>query len=158
MTNSRPNRTIFTLLLGVVTVAAGGLGTLFSLFALVMAVKSPYGNASTTWLDIFLLFLLPPSVLLAGIGLLVRWRWARWWMILLLAGLIGLGVKGLVAPDVTNPAYAPMPGPAADAARLQTRIVSTASVIIGGVGLLGLFFPAVRREFQSPSPSPHPDP
>jgi hypothetical protein len=149
--STHPRRTIFTLLLGGVMIAAGGLGTLFSLFALLMAVKSPYGNASTTALDIFLLFLLPPSVLLAGIGLLLRWRWARWWMILLLAGLIGLGVKGLVAPDITNPAYAPRPGPAADAARLQTRIVSTASVALGGLGLIGLFSPAVRREFQPTS-------
>ena len=158
MTSPRPRRTIFTLLLGVVVIVAGGIGSLFSLFALLMALKSPYGNTSTTALDIFLLFLLPSSVLLAGIGLLVRWRWARWWMILLMIGLIGLGIKGLVAPDHANPAYAPRPGPAADAAKLQTRIVSTASVALGGLGLIGLFSAAVRREFQGPSPSTHPNP
>lgn len=149
MTSPRPRRTIFTTLLGVLTVVAGGLGTLFSLFALVMAVKSPYGNASTTWLDIFLLFLLPPSVLFAGIGLWLRHRWARWWMILLMTGLIALGIKGLVVPDHANPAYAPRPGPAADAMARGVAIQSTACIGIGTLVLFGLFSGPVRREFQS---------
>jgi hypothetical protein len=158
MTPPRSCRTIFTLVLGVGTILTGGLGTLFSLFALVLAVKSPYGNASTTALDIFILFLLPPSILLGGIGLLLRVRWARWWMILVMAGLMGVGLKGLIAPDIESPANSRRPGPAADYTNRPIFMISCAFTVVGGLGLLGLFAPAVRREFHPPSPPSPPSP
>lgn len=145
-----PRRTIFTMLFGVLGIVAGGLGSLFSAFALLLAIGKPYANGSPADpLGIFLIFILPPVTLLAGIGLLLRHRWARWWMVLLMLGLAGLGVKGLVAPDIANPAYAPLPGPAADAAKRIVLIQSLACVAVGGCMLLGLFAGSVRREFGS---------
>ena len=75
------HRTWFTTLLGAAAILLGGLGSLFSAFALLLAIGKPYANGTaSSLLDIFLIFILPPSTLLAGIGLLLRWRSARWQM------------------------------------------------------------------------------
>lgn len=150
MTSPAPRRTWFTNLAGVAALVGGGIGSVFSAFALLMAIGKPYANSAADPLGIFLIFILPPVTLLAGIGLLRRRRWARGWMILLMVGLVGLGVKGLLAPDHAKPAYAPLPGPAADAAARSLRVLSIASIATGGLALIGLFSPPVRREFQAP--------
>jgi hypothetical protein len=148
MTSLHQRRTIFTTLLGVAGIVAGGLGSLFSLFALLLAIGKPYANASSDPLGTFLIFILPPGTLLTGIGFPLRHRWARWWMIVLMAGLVVLGTKGLPAPDVANPAYAPRPGPATDAMQRAVFMESAACVVTGGLVLLGLFSRPVRREFS----------
>ena len=137
MPRSSRDRTWFTTLLGVVSILGGAPASLFSLFALLLAIGKPYANASTTAAAIFLLFVVPPATLLAGIGLLARWRWARWWMILLMAGLVALGVKGLVAADHEGSA------------------IPVAGIAIGGLVLSGLLSGPVRREFGKTVP-PHP--
>jgi hypothetical protein len=154
-------RTLLITLLGVFTILAGGIGSLFSAFALLMAIGKPYANSQADPLGIFLIFILPPATLLAGIGLLLRHRWARWWLALLMFGLIALGVKGFVAPDHRNPAYAPVPGPAADALDQRVYATSAACIGVGALILLGLFSPRVRREFGkriSPAPPAFPAP
>ncbi len=130
-----PRRTWFTNLLGTAAICLGGIGSLFSAFAMLLAIGKPYANSATDPLGIFLIFILPPSTLLAGIGLLLRRRWARWWMVLLMSGLVVLGVKGLIAADPVNAASASMPGTA------------IGSIAVGGLMLLGLFSRPVRREF-----------
>jgi hypothetical protein len=149
-----PRRTWFTNLVGAAAVLLGGAGALFSAFALLLSIGKPYANSASDPLGIFLIFILPPGTLLAGICLLLRRRWARWWMILLMVGLIALGVKGLVAPTYQNPAYAPKLGPAAAALHQRVIVQSTACISIGTLLLLGLFSAPVRREFQSPSTPP----
>ena len=153
MNPATPHRTWFTTLIGAAAILLGGLGSLFSLFALLLAIGKPYANSATDPLGIFLIFILPPGTLLAGIGLLLRHRWARWWMILLMAGLVALGVNGLFAPDHANPAYAPMPGPAAAAARRAVFLQSVTCIAVGSLVMLGLFSRPVRREFQAPEKS-----
>jgi hypothetical protein len=64
-------RAWFTTLLSVAAILLGGLGTLFSLLALLLAVRSPYGNTADP-LGILVIFILPPGTLLAGFGLLFR--------------------------------------------------------------------------------------
>ena len=136
-----PRRTWFTNLVGAAAVCLGGIGSLFSAFALLLAIGKPYANSATDPLGILLIFILPPSTLLAGIGLLLRRPWARWWMILLMAGLVLLGVKSLLAADPLNAASASMPGAA------------ISSIAVGGLVLLGLFSRPVRREFPTPKKS-----
>ena len=136
-------RTWFTTLLGVAAIALGGLGTLFSAFALLLAVGSPYANGSCTMADIFLLYILPPSVLVTGIGLLLRRRIARWWMILLMAVLVAFGVKSLIAPSYqNNPDYY------SGSLKQYLIVQSIAGLAVGGISLLGLLSPPVRREFN----------
>lgn len=154
MNSPKPRRTLVSILLGIAAILLGGLGSLFSLFALLFAIGKPYANANADPLGIFLIFLLPPGTLLAGIGLLCRHRWAWWWMVLLMVGLIGLGVKGLVAPDHANPAYAPRPGPAADAMKRAVLLQSIGCVAVGGLVLLALWSGPVRREFRKAAPRP----
>lgn len=152
MNRAAPRRTLVTLLIGVAALLLGALGSLFSLFALLLAIGKPYASAPPDPLGIFLIFLLPPGTLLAGIGLLRRHRWARWWMILLMAGLVALGVKGLVAPDHANPAYAPQPGPVADAVKRAVFLQSATCVAVGALVLLALLSGPVRREFRRAAP------
>ena len=147
-----PRRTILTTVVGVAAILAGGLGSLFSLFALLLAMGKSYANAAADPLGIFLIFILPPGTLLAGIGLLFRHRWARWWLVLLMAGLVALGAKGLLAPG--SAAFTFEPGPAADAARRAMLISSASCVVVGSLVLLGMFSRSVRREFQSPQKFP----
>ncbi len=147
----RPQRTWFTTVVGALVILLGGLGSVFSLFALLLAIGKPYASA-TDPLGIFLIFILPPGTMLAGIGLVLRQRWARWWMILLMAALVALGTKGLVAPTYNNPAYAPVPGPTADAVRRADVVQSFVCIAVAGLVLVGLFAPAVRREFSSAAP------
>ncbi len=154
MISPAPRRTWFTNLAGAAAILLGGIGSLFSAFALLMAIGKPYANTSVDPLGIFIIFILPPATLFAGIGLLLRRRWARGWMILLMAGLMGLGVKGLMAPDHANPAYAPQPGPAADAAKRFVVIQSVGFITVGGLMLFGLFSRPVRREFAAPGSMP----
>ncbi len=141
-----PKRTLFTTLLGILAILIGAPASLFSAFALMMAIGKPYANASTTLLDIFLLFILPPVTLLAGIGLLFRHRWARWWMILLATGLLGVGIKGVISPAPVEELFTPV-----------APVYAIPSAIVGGLLLLGLSTPRVRREFQ-PSSQAHPPP
>lgn len=148
MSRTVKTRTFFTTLLGGVTLLVGGLGSIFSLFALLLALGKPYANAFDP-LGIFLIFILPPVTLLAGVGLLLRQRWARWWMILLMVGLVALGVQGLVAPTHEIPAYAPVPGPAADGLRETVIVQSITSITVGILVLIGLFLPRTRSEFSS---------
>jgi hypothetical protein len=138
-----PRRTIFTTLVGVAAILLGGAASVFSLFALLLAIGKPYASSSDP-LGIFLIFILPPGTLLAGIGLLLRQRWARWWMILLMVGLVALGAKGWLSPD---PAYAPIPGPAAEAMNRVTLVGAALCVGMGVLVLSGLFSARVRREF-----------
>lgn len=149
-------RTLFTTLLGAGVVFLGAVGTVFSLFALLMAVGKPYAVSHTGLLDVLVLFILPPGTLLAGIGLILRQRWARWWIILLAAGLLWGGVMGFIHPRDEDLAFAPVPGPAADALRRVRLVQSMACVGVGGVVLLGLLSAPVRREFKKPTDDPPP--
>lgn len=149
MSPRKTSRTWFTTLLAIATIVLGGLGTLFSAFALLLAIGSPYANASTTALDIFLIFLLPPLTLITGIGLLLRWRIARWGMILLMAGIVAFGVKGLVAPSGQK-----TPDYDSDSLKQYLIVQSAACIGLGTLLLLGLISPTVRREFNPSTPPP----
>ena len=55
-------RSWFPNLVGAAALLAGGLGSLFSLFALLMAMGKPYANSATDPLGIFVIFILPPGI------------------------------------------------------------------------------------------------
>jgi hypothetical protein len=134
----------------------GALGTIFSLFALLMAVGKPYAVSHTSLLDVLVLFILPPGTLLAGIGLILRQRWARWWIILLAVGLLWVGVIGFINPWDKDPAFGGILNPAADTLH-RVRLVQTLACIgAGGAVLLGLFSAPVRREFKKLTDIPPP--
>jgi hypothetical protein len=157
-----PRRTWFTNLAGAAAIFSGGIGSLFSGFALLMAIGKPYANSSADPLGIFLIFILPPVTLLAGICLLLRQRWARWWLILLSAGALVFGLKGLLFPSALDAAGLSADPSALEAARWIGMLPSLVSAVAGGTLLLGLFSRPVRREFGGAGPAeamscPRPD-
>ncbi len=154
---TKSNRTIFTTLIGITAVLIGAIGSIFSLFALLLAIGKPYATGNETFTDIFLIFILPPSIFLAGIGILLRHRWARFWMILLMAALVTLGIQGFF-PKKTQSSkydyYATTPD-----ARATRNLWSGAYIAIGSLTLIGLFSKPVRNEFHgktknTPPPMP----
>ncbi len=48
-----PRRTLFTHLIGIAAILLGGLGSVFSAFALFMAIGKPYANSSPDVAGIF---------------------------------------------------------------------------------------------------------
>ncbi len=147
-----PRRTWFTNLAGAAAIFSGGIGSLFSAFALLMAIGKPYANSSADPLGIFLIFILPPVTLLAGICLLLRQRWARWWLVFLAAGAMLIGGKGLLFPAPSDAAGLSPDPAAAETARWIVMLPSLVSAVAGGALLLGLFSRPVRREFGAERP------
>ncbi len=143
-----PRRTWFTTLVGILAILFGGVASLFTLFVLLLAIGKPYANSADP-LGIFVIFILPPGTLLAGFGLLLRQRWARWWMILLMTGVMLLGIKALLAvPAKAGHPHASMSGPAMEALDRARLVWGGLSVLTGAVVVAGLFSKRVRLEFR----------
>lgn len=99
----------------------------------------------------FLIFILPPGTLLAGIGLLFRFRWARWWIILLMSGLVALGVKGFFPKTAYTYTRTTPEGSSVHTTRIEhypDHAFSVGCIAVGGLVLLGMFSGPVRREFR----------
>ena len=156
-----PRRTLFTHLIGIAAILLGGLGSVFSAFALFMAIGKPYANSSPDVAGIFLIFILPPGTLLAGIGLLFRFRWARWWIILLMSGLVALGVKGFFPKTAYTYTRTTPEGSSVHTTRIEhypDHAFSVGCIAVGGLVLLGMFSGPVRREFRGKGESLPPAP
>jgi hypothetical protein len=152
LSHAPPDRTLFTTLVGIAAILLGGLGSVFSAFALLMAIGKPYANSNADVAGIFFIFILPPGTLLAGIGLLFRFRWARWCVILLMTGLVALGVKGLFPSTTTYTSIRTTPeGSSVQTTRIEHRpdhVLSAGCIAVGGLVLLGMLSGPVRREFR----------
>lgn len=148
---TKSNRTLFTTLVGIIAILIGGLASVFSLFALLMTIGKPYARADTELSVIFLIFILPPGTLLAGLGLLLRHRWARMWMILLMASLITIGAKGLIPSSEKERSSKYDYHSVSDEARTSRYLWSCASIAIGTLTLIGLFSKPVQNEFLKKS-------
>lgn len=144
------HRTVFTTLVGIAAILLGGLGSVFSAFALLMAIGKPYANSNPDVAGIFFIFILPPGTLMAGIGLLFRFRWARWWIILLMAGLVAMGVKGFFPRTFHTSTYTNPDNSTAPVTWVYrpSYAFPAGCVAVGGLVLLGMFSAPVRREFR----------
>lgn len=96
----------------------------------------------------------PPLSVVAGLGLILRWRWSRYYLLLLLAVLIGANIAELARGGVTTTRHTTASG-----------VVTTRQDVWGGpnrhsvpiiaacaAGLV-LLLPSVRREFHPPRAS-----
>ena len=72
-----PSRSRFITLLGWFVLIGSAIITPISLITLLMIVAGSHGTANANMLDAFFMVCLPPATLIAGIGLLRRWRWPR---------------------------------------------------------------------------------
>ena len=71
------SRSRFITLLGWFVLIGSAIITPISLITLLMIVAGSHGTANANMLDAFFMVCLPPATLIAGLGLLRRWRWSR---------------------------------------------------------------------------------
>lgn len=147
---SAPPRSLAITVVGWLLVVASALLSIVSFMSLLMFLAGSHGTQSADVAGFLLIVVAPPATCLAGIGLVMRWRWAFVYCVL---GL--LFVLGWQAYESTRP-------PPAVTTTLSPGGVRT-TLYYGGprtslplvvlcVGLIGLALtPRVRREFFAPA-------
>jgi hypothetical protein len=146
---STPHRSVFVTALAWVVMVLSGLLTPISVISLMMILVGSYGTATWDPVGFFSVVVAPPATFVAGFGLLLRWRWARFYMLALLAILIIVNVSQLSQAGVTTTTYTSASG------QRTTKDVwggpnyySMPIIVVCAVAMLGLLRPAVAREFR----------
>ena len=80
-------RSVFVTVLAWCTVVLSAAACLVSLAALLMLLAGSHGTGHATLLGGFVVIGVPPITLVAGVGLLRRWRWAYGYVLVLLASV-----------------------------------------------------------------------
>lgn len=125
-----------------------------SLITLLMFIAGSYGTAHASLLDALVVIGRPPATLLAGIGLLCRWRWAHTY-VLTLAVSFALWSAAAIARgpsperNYTSPSGVPT---TVLASQVNYSFHLTCIAISAGV-LLTLTNRSIRREFRLGLPS-----
>lgn len=78
----------FVILLGLIFIVPSVLFIPISLLTLAMVVMKSHGTASATLSGFVVIVLLPPTILVAGIGLLMRQKWALIYLTIVLFCLV----------------------------------------------------------------------
>ncbi len=125
-----------------------------SVITLLMFIAGSYGTAHASILDAFLVIACPPATLLAGIGLLCRWRWAHTYVVTL-AVSFALWSAAIIArgpsPERTYTSPSGVPTTVL-ASPVNYPLHLTCIAVSAGV-LLTLTNRSVRREFRLGLPS-----
>ena len=163
---SKPKRSILVTLFACLTMAGSALLLPITLISLMMILSGGYGTKTADVEGILAIFVAPPLTFIAGLGLLLRWRWARYYMFLLLAVLIAVNIKSLASGGKTTSFHT----------NHVTGVTTTSENVWGGPNLHSvpiiafctasivlLLLPSVRREFRPavksvPAPVAGPDP
>lgn len=126
-----------------------GLLIPISVISLLMILAGGYGTNTSDPLGFFIVIVAPALTCAAGLGLLLRWRWARYYMFVLLAVLIAVNVKALATG-----------GKSTTIRTTASGVVTTSEDVWGGpnyhsvpiiafctAAIVLLCLPSVRREF-----------
>jgi hypothetical protein len=149
------------------TMVCSGALIPISVISLLMIIAGSYGTQTSDPVGFFTVIVAPALTFLAGLGLLLRWRWARYYMFVLLAVLIAANVKALASAGKTTTIRTTSSG-----------VVTTSEDVWGGpnyhsapiiaicvAAIAVLCLPGVRREFrgglepeEDPAPAAGPEP
>jgi len=126
-----------------------GLLAPISVISLMMILVGSYGTGTRDPIGFLSVVVAPPATFFAGFGLLLRWRWARFYMLGLLVILIIVNVSELSRSGVTTTTYTSASG------QKTTKDVwsgpnyySVPVIVVCAVVMAGLLLPAVAREFH----------
>ncbi len=101
----RRRRSAITTVLGWAIIVVSALMTPMSAISLLMILAQSHGTGSTTVLGFLGVVVAPPVTVAAGIGLLLRHRWARYYVMVLLVVLVGVNVRSLLTARPTPTTY-----------------------------------------------------
>jgi len=149
---TRRRWSILVTLLGVLVMAAAGLLSIVSFFALLMIVAGSYGSQTSDPLGFLTVIVAPPLSVIAGLGLILRWRWSRYYLLLLFAVLIGANIAELARGGVTTTRHTTAAGVVATSRNTWggPNRHSIPIITACAAGIVVLLLPAVRREFHPP--------
>ena len=119
---------------GILMMIGGGLLSIISFFSLLMILAGSYGTQSTTLGGFLLIVVAPPTTALAGLGVVLRWRWAWFYLVAGLLVAIGWAAADMLYPS-TSPYITPGPVP-------PIAVVAAAALL-----LVWSVLPRIRREF-----------
>ncbi len=150
-TGASPRRSAFVTILAWAIIVISALIIPVSAISLLMILARSHGTASTTVFGFLGIVVLPPASLAGGIGLLYRRVWALYFVMGLLALLIGLNVWELLTPRRNTTTHTSPSGVRTTAPASGPNYHSLPIMVICGAALVRLLFPVVRAEFQTSS-------
>lgn len=149
-------RSLPVTLLAWFTMLASALLTPISVISLLMILAGAYGTQTWDPVGFFIVVVAPPLSFLAGLGLLLRWRVARYYMFLLLAAFIVANIRELASGGKSTTVRTTADG-----------VVTTSEDVWGGpnyhsvpiiafctAAIAVLLLPSVRREFSGKAAAP----
>jgi hypothetical protein len=151
-----PRRSILVSVMAWLTIAIGALATPISVLSFLMVRARSYGTSSSDPLGFLAVVVAPPATLLAGIGLLRRQRWARYFLLVLLGAALLYNVIELFRGSTPQSSYVSPIG--VPTTVLATPASSTAipGIVICTCVIAALLSPQVRLEFSVSKSVPTP--
>lgn len=98
MDSMKPKRSAPTTLIAVIAIAVGSIGSIISFISALMFVAGSYGTANANPLEAIAMIAGPPFCAVAGIGLLMRKRWAWACSVVLLSAVLAWQAWQIVSP------------------------------------------------------------
>lgn len=133
-------------------IVISALITPISAISLLMILAKSHGTASTTLSGFLGIVVLPPASLVGGIGLLYRRVWALYFVMGLMALLIGLNVWELLTPRTNTTTHTSPSGVKTTVLASGPNYHSLPIILICGAALVRLLLPVVRAEFHVSRP------
>lgn len=150
-----PTRTLFVTLLAyaviVLSVLFGAVMFCIASFAFMTILTKGYGTSK--WDPLLVFFIaLPLPTLIAGVGLLMRHPWARYYLICLLLFFISWCVWDLLTARASTTTTTSPGGTRTTTTTMGPNYAADFTIILVSSALIvGLFMPSVRAEFRRPN-------
>ncbi len=151
----RPRRSWVVTVLAGLTMAASAVLLPVSILSLLMILAGGYGSQTNDPVGFLIVVVAPPLTLVAGVGLLRRWRWARYYLLALLAVIIVANIRELASGGKSTAIRTTASGETT-AVEVWSGPNHHSLPIIGvcTAALVVLLLPSVGREFAGRVPVP----
>lgn len=142
----RPRSWLVTGIAWVLIVASAAL-TPISAISLAMILVRSYGTSTSDPFEFLLIVVLPPVSFVAGIALLRRIRWARYYAIALLTGVLAFNAYGFFRPPTPESVQVSADG-VKTTTLASTGTYSIPAVLLAALALATLLTRKVAAEFR----------
>jgi hypothetical protein len=151
-----PRRSVLVTLLGWAVIVACCLALPIGFITCIMILAGSPGTSTFDPLGFLIIVVAPPVSLIAGIGILRRWRWARLYLLALAGTVFGFQCTQFVRPPTPRREYFSPSG--VRITELGTERHGSIALAVVSLGMLAcLMSPRARAEFarRSPGRGPH---
>jgi hypothetical protein len=140
------SRSVLVTSLGWLTIVVGALGTPISALALLMILAGGPGSSISDPLGFLIVVVGPPAAIVAGIGLLRRKRWARYFLIALLLWALAHDVYLLARGPIPQSTYVSPAGVPTTVLATPVSPYTVPTILACACLLVALLLPKVRME------------